>query len=463
MRIHKTLVFRLTTLYCLIFAASVGLLFTVVWFVTSQTMTSQIAAGVRREAVSLADEYRDTDAATAAASIERRLRRGGLPYYLLQDASGAWIAGNIAPVTPILGFVELQVQLQPTGQRSGSNQQDSRKAIGYGLLLSDGTFVLAADNVARLQSARTAIETAFAVAGGISTLIAILGGLLLSGGFLRRIEAVNRTAAQIVAGNLNARAPVRPDGDEIDSLAANFNAMLDRIKSLMDNLQQVSSDVAHDLRTPLARLRQHLEQARTGARTVDEFRSFTDAAIAETQGLLETFSALLRIAQIESGARKAGFSRVDISELFELVASTFQPVAEDEGRRLLAHIEPSVIIAGDRELLLQLMTNLVENAIRHTPPGTTIELQLKRDGAEALAVVADDGPGIPRADRQKVFRRFYRLESSRTTPGSGLGLALVAAIAELHDASISLHDRGPGLSVELRFPALAAATTPSPA
>ena len=415
-------------------------------------MTSQIAAGVQREAVSLADEYRATDAATAAASIERRLRRGGLPYYLLQDGSGAWIAGNIAPVEPILGFVELQVQLQAQGQSTGNQvSEDRRDAIGYGALLTDGTFVLAADNVGRLNNAQKAIRTAFVVAGGISILLAILGGLLLSTGFLRRIEAINRTAARIMAGSLEARIPVRTNGDELDSLAANLNAMLDRIQSLMQNLQQVSSDVAHDLRTPLARLRQNLEAAQANAATVEEFHISTDAAIAETQGLLETFSALLRIAQIESGARRAGFSKVDLSDLFELVATTFQPVAEDQGRRLLSQIAPGVVISGDRELLLQLATNLVENGIRHTPPGSTIELQLKCDGSDIVAVVADDGPGIPPEDRAKVFRRFYRRESSRTTPGSGLGLALVAAVAELHSAQISLQDRAPGLLVELRF------------
>jgi signal transduction histidine kinase len=453
MRIHKSLIFRLTALYCLIFAASVGVLFAVVWIVTSRTMTNQIAADVQREAVSLADEYRATDAATAAASIERRLRRGGLSYYLLQDGNGGWIAGNIAPVVPLLGLVELQVRLQAEDEVTANQASEERRdALGYGVLLSDGTFVMVADDVGRLQGARQAIRSAFAVAGGISMLLAIVGGLLLSRGFLRRIDAINRTAAQIMAGSLAARIPVRPHGDEIDSLAANLNAMLDRIQSLMENLQQVSSDVAHDLRTPLARLRQNLDAARTTATTVEDYRQATDAAIAETEGLLETFSALLRIAQIESGSRKAGFARVDMSELFEFVATTFQPVAEDQGHRLLSHIAPGAVIFGDRELLLQLATNLVENAIRHTPPGSTIELRLRREAAEVMAVVADDGPGIPPEDRQKVFRRFYRREASRTTPGSGLGLALVAAIADLHDARISLSDNAPGLLVLLSFP-----------
>ena len=456
MRLRSTLVFRLTALYCLLFAVSVGVLFAVVWIVTSRTMTGQIAAGVQREAVSLADEYRATDAATAAASIERRLRRGGLSYYLLQDASGAWIAGNIVPVLPILGFVELEVRLQSREQTADGQAEGRREAIGYGVLLSDGTYVLAADNIDRLKNAQQAIRTAFVVAGGISILLAIIGGLALSSGFLRRIDLVNRTAARIMAGNLGARIPVRANGDEIDNLAANLNAMLDRIQSLLDNLKQVSSDVAHDLRTPLARLRQNLEAARTNATTVEAFRTSIDAAIAETQGLLEMFAALLRIAQIESGSRRAGFSKVDLSELLEFVATTYQPVAEDQGDRLLSEIAPGLSVSGDRGLLLQLATNLVENALRHTRPGSTIKLQLQRDGSDIVVIFADDGSGIPPEEHEKVFRRFYRREASRTTPGSGLGLALVAAVAELHGARISLRDGKPGLVVELRFPGTSA-------
>jgi signal transduction histidine kinase len=422
-------------------------------------MANQIAAEVQRETVSLADEYRATGAATAAASIERRLRRGGMSYYLMQDGNGAWVAGNIAPVAPILGFVELQVHLQSQGEDALSRQtEDRRQALGYGVLLTDGTFVMAADDVGRLENAKRAIRTAFLIAGGLSMLLAIVGGLLLSGGFLRRIDAINRTAAQIMEGSLAARIPARRHGDEVDTLATNLNAMLDRIQSLMENLQQVSSDVAHDLRTPLARLRQNLESARTTATTVEDFRSATDAAIAETEGLLGTFAALLRIAQVESGSRKAGFASVDLSELFEFVATTFQPVAEDTGQRFLSDIEPGAVITGDRELLLQLVTNLVENAIRHTPPGSTIELRLRREAEEVVAVVSDSGPGIPPAEREKVFRRFYRRDASRTTSGSGLGLALVAAIANLHDAKIALSDNAVGLVVQLRFRVAATAS-----
>jgi len=454
MQIASSLIFRLTTLYAILFAASVAILFALVWFVTSRSMLAQLAANVQREAISLADEYRATGPAAAAASIERRLQRGGLAYYLLQRRNGVRIAGNIAPVSPVLGPLDLQVRLQSGAEMAADRaQEDLRDAIGYGVLLSDGTFVLAGEDVGRLETVRKAILTAFAVGGGTSAILAILGGLVLSRGFVRRVDSIYRTARQIMAGQLESRVPIRHNGDELDRLAANLNAMLDRIQSLMESLKQVSSDVAHDLRTPLARLRQSLDAARATAQTVEEFPASTDAAIAETEGLLETFSALLRIAQIESGSRKAGFAAVDLSGLFEFVATTFAAVAEDQGHRLVSDIDAGATICGDRELHLQLATNLVENAIRHTRNGTKIELRLKKEVAEIVAVVADNGLGIPPEERAKVFRRFYRLESSRTTPGSGLGLALVAAVAELHGARINVLDYLPGLIVEIRFPA----------
>ncbi len=451
MRLLRTLAFRLTALYVLLFALSVILLFTIVWFATERAMTEQIADSVQREAISLADEFRATDEATATILIERKLRRGRTAFYLLQTRNGMLIAGNIMPVTPVVGAFTGRVRLasdSPTDASSG----DVRTVLGFGVLLGDGTFALAADDIERIESTKRAFLAAFSTAGGISTLLAIVGGLLLSRGFLRRIDAMNRTTTEIMAGRFGSRIPVRVDGDEIDELAGNLNSMLDRIQSLMENLRQVSSDVAHDLRTPLSRLHQSLDEARSSATTVAEFRDAVERAIRETEGLLQTFSALLRIAQIESGSRKAGFSSVDLTQLLRFVAETFIPVAEDDNHRLVSHVEADIIITGDQELLFQMATNLVENAIRHTPPGSTIELTLRRDGLEVVAAVVDDGPGIPSGERQKVLQRFYRLESSRSTPGSGLGLALASAVAELHGAKITLADRMPGLLVEVRFP-----------
>jgi signal transduction histidine kinase len=214
----------------------------------------------------------------------------------------------------------------------------------------------------------------------------------------------------------------------------------------MEGLRQVSNDIAHDLRTPLGRLRQRLEEARDHATTTAEYAAAADASIAEADTLLETFSALLRIAQIEAGAQKSAFADVDLSEVARQVGEAYVPSAEDSQHRLDLSIAPGVVLQGDRQLLAQMLSNLVENALTHTPADSTVSLTL---GSGPRIVVADNGPGIPAEERERVFDRFYRLDRSRTTAGSGLGLALVKAIASLHGLSIKLEDRAPGLAVVL--------------
>ena len=454
----KTSIFRLTALYVVIFIFSVSILFAVVGYVARSSMHAQIAAAVQREATTLADEYDATRGSRAPELIELRLRRGALSYFLLQDANGQRISGNIAPISPEPGLRDLAVrqQLREPAAGDAEDRAEIHNAIGYGVRLSDGTFAFVASDAERITQVEKAILTAFVIGGGVSLLLAVSGGFVLGRGFLRRLEVVNRTSREIMSGRFDARIPVLHHDDELDRLAINLNATFDRVESLMESLAQISSDVAHDLRTPLSRLRQTLELARRTSTNVEEFRAGTEAAINEADDILETFSALLRISQIESGSRKAGFNRVDLSTLFETIFETYVAVAEDAGHELISHIAPNIDISGDRELLMQLGANLVENAIRHTPAGSRIEIDLRREADGAVAVFSDRGPGIPEREYGKVFQRFYRLESSRTTPGSGLGLALVAAVADLHGAHISLDDNHPGLRVTILFPCAAA-------
>jgi len=254
-------------------------------------------------------------------------------------------------------------------------------------------------------------------------------------------------------GELGKRVPASGFGDEMDQLALNLNAMLDRIQALMESLKRVSDDIAHDLRTPLSRLRHQLEAARS--RTPRSGDAVIEQAITEVDAILETFSALLRISQIEAGARRAAFSVISLGQIASTVTEAYSPVAEDRSQRLkpvLADVPP---IPGDRELLTQMVANLIENSMRHCPAGVDISVELAQEDGAPVLRVADNGPGIPTGEREKVFRRFYRLEASRTTPGSGLGLALVKAVADLHGASIELSDNRPGLCVTIRFPARA--------
>src|SRR5581483_3132841 len=268
---------------------------------------------------------------------------------------------------------------------------------------------------------------------------------------LPRLQEINRTPQGHVAAHLARLIRTSRPGDELDQLGRNLNDMLDRLHGLMEGLKQVSNDIAHDLRTPLSRLKQRLEEARSEANSVEDYREAVDQAIQETDIALSTFGALLRIAQIESGKRRANFSDLDISELLASLASTYSAVAEDMGKVLVSSIAPNIHMRGDRELLTQLFVNLIENALRHSPSGATVSLSLARRDGGSIAEVADTGPGIPESERENVFKRFYRLDRSRSTPGAGLGLALVAAVAELHTARIDLLDNEPGLTVVLHF------------
>jgi signal transduction histidine kinase len=297
------------------------------------------------------------------------------------------------------------------------------------------------------QSVFDSIVAAFAAV----VLLGIFGGIALSFALLKRVETIRCTAEAIIAGDFTQRIPVRGTGDDFDRLSQTLNRMLDRITGLMESLRQVSTDIAHDLKTPLAHLRQRLEAAGQTARSNDEHAAAIDGAVGKVDEILATFDALLRIAQIEAGTRRANFSDVDLSAVVANVVEAFSPAAVDGGRSVVVDIAPDIHVTGDRQLLTQLFANLVENAIHHTPSGTCISVALARDGEGAVAVVRDDGRGVPAPERELIFRRFYRLERSRSTPGNGLGLSLVKAVADLHGVIVGVEDAGPGLTVVMTF------------
>lgn len=450
-RVLRTATFRLALLYAVLFGVSAVVLFATVYWSMTGYATQQIRVAVEVEVASLVDNARNEGIEHLAQIIEERLsgpeRRSS--YYLLLDATGQQIAGNIPTVAPTAGWREFGAA-ESDGGDEGKEDED-HTILGFGLPLPQGGFLLVGHDTEPLRELRELIIRAFAWAGGVTVGLALFGGATLSLGFLRRIEAFNRTSGRIIEGDLTERVPMRGSDDEFDRLARNINRMLDRIQELMEGLRQVSSDIAHDLRTPLAHLRQGIETARRQARSVAEYEEAFDQAITETDGILATFGALLRIAQIEAGTRRAGFATVDLSAVFDTIVETYTAVAEDHGQTLSGRIAPGVTIRGDRELLTQLLANLIDNAIRHTPAGTMIEVLLDVDQDRPVGVVADTGPGVPADAREKVFRRFYRLDRSRTTTGSGLGLSLVAAVAELHGIAITLADNAPGLRVALDF------------
>jgi signal transduction histidine kinase len=299
----------------------------------------------------------------------------------------------------------------------------------------------------------------------ITLVLGLVGGVVLSRGMVRRLETINVTSREIMSGDLTRRIPVRGTDDEFDDLVINLNAMLDRISDLMDDVRRVSDSIAHDLKTPLTRLRNDLETLKADTRDAEGTREMAEHALEEADRLLQTFNALLRIARIESGHRRAGFTTVDLADVVRDATDLYEPLAEHRGLTLERRIEASPTVWGDRDLLFQALANLLDNAIKYTDSGGRISITLGIEDGEAQIEIADTGPGIPEAARDKVFRRFYRLEESRTAPGSGLGLSLVGAVVKLHDARIALEDNAPGLLTVLRLPlhvGNAEATSPPP-
>ena len=451
-RLFHTPSFRLTLLYAGIFSLSMLLLFGAVYWSTIGLMSRQIDGTVHNELIELQSATRDDSRAELQRVVNEYASRSPSFFYLLQDSNGRPLAGNLPPVKPELG---LRV-MSWSGQNPPPGLGNAAKGIrGYGTVIANGDYLFVGLSNVQLRRMRTSLDRVFLWSLIATLVLALLGGAAVSLGPLRRVEAISRASRDIMDGDLGRRIALRGSGDEFDHLASSLNAMLDRIQALMNGLRQMSSDVAHDLRTPLTLLRQRLESVRShGTNNVATLHAAFDKSIRDVDSILDTFGAVLRIAQIESGSRKAKFSRVDLSELVEGLAETYRTVAEEKGQRLASDVEPGLAIEGDRELLHQLFVNLIENAINHAPSGVSIAVDVSRASGGFEVGISDTGPGIPEAHREKVFQRFYRLETSRSSPGNGLGLSLAAAVAELHAASISLADNSPGLRVTVAFPSL---------
>lgn len=385
--------------------------------------------------------------------VRRQANTGaGAFSYLLLDAQGRRITGVLPLQVAKAGPSQVTVAQPPDPGEYPSRETSTLRT--FGVLLSDGSLLVVGRDSFALDELSEWVDRVTIWSGCGIAILALIAGFLISAIFLSRLERLNGAASRIMEGRLDERLPVVGMGNEFNHLSVSLNAMLDRIQALMEGLRQVSTDIAHDLRTPLNRLRQGLEAARSkGSEAVYEHA--IDDALGQLDQVLETFSALLRIGQIEGGVGRARFTEVDLSELMERVGDAYQPAAEDRGKTITARIECGVWTRGDREMLAQVFANLVDNAIIHSGEGSGIELCLVVRGELALASVMDNGPGIPESERDKVLRRFYRLDASRTTPGSGLGLSLTAAIAELHGVHLTLIDNAPGLRAEIVFPVLA--------
>lgn len=431
---------RLAALYTTAFALAVVVLGVITLFSTRAALTDQFDARIAAEAAALAQEYRTEGLNGVVQAVRERDRTPGALDYGLKAPDGAAMVGRLAVNAAPIGWSTVEVRPRGDGH-------ESIRVLT--VALPQGYHLMVGDDEERVEALDGAVLRGFGWAFLGVVLLGVVGGYALSGDVHRRLAAISGTAEAIIDGDLARRVPVRGSDDDLDRLALTFNRMLDRIAALMESLNQVSNDIAHDMRTPLTRLRQKLE---AGLAAPAESQQALEAGLADLDSILETFAALLRIAQIEGGARRAGFRPCDLSEVARTVVDAFAPSAE-EGRQTLSLVAAgSLMVEGDRELLTQMLVNLVENALRHAGVGARITVWAVGDDAGRRLEVSDDGPGVPEIARERLFDRFYRLENSRSTPGNGLGLALVAAIAKLHGAEVELGDARPGLTVGVKFP-----------
>ncbi len=448
----KSASFKLTAAYVGLFSVSVGILAGLIYFSSTSELDRAIRTRIVADSNALREEYAHGGKDQLLQAITERQRGrliGGLDY-TLYDAKGRHLFGTLPVVRCTSGWVTF------TGPPDGDEPTGEMEKLGVLITpLTHGYCLLVGDDVGKVQKFGTLILDSFGWVFLLTVTMAVAGGFFLSSRVLGRIEAINRTAEAIIEGDISRRIPRRAAPDDLDRLAATLNRMLDRTTSLMESLRHVSNDIAHDLRTPLGRLRRSLEEARRTTSSPDEYRAAIDRAVSEVDGILDTFGAILRIAQIESGSRRNGFQNLVLSDLAADVCETFAPSIEDVGKSLRTDIQRGLWAHGDRELLVQALANLLENAIAHTPAGATVTVSLKASHNGVDLSVADNGCGVPEAEREHIFKRFYRLERSRTMAGNGLGLSIVAAVAELHGARITASDNKPGLRISIAFPAAA--------
>ncbi|EKS42047.1 sensor histidine kinase [Afipia broomeae] len=458
-KLIRTTAFRLTLVYLFLFALFAASLLGYFAWNTRRMITEQITDTVNSELSELTEQYTKGGLRGLVAAVEGRALRPGANLYLVTTPQGQGVAGNVASLEP--GVMDHPGWAETFYKRLEETDTKSHFALVRVSQLSGGFRIL----VGRDLEERRRLFGIVAKAAQWSVLIVVVlglgGGVFVARRVLRRIDAMTGTTQRIMAGDLSERLPVGRSGDEIDRLAENLNAMLERIEALMAGLKEVSDNIAHDLKTPLTRLRNRAEEALAKSSNEGEYRAALERTIDESDGLIRTFNALLMIARAESGQARDNMTDFDAAEVAHGIHELYEPLAEDKGLTLEVAADAATI-HGNRELVSQALANLVENAIKYGQPvaprpdgGTKspdILIEARRDGDNVLLSVTDHGPGIPEADRQRAVERFVRLEASRTQPGSGLGLSLASAVATLHGGDLRLADSQPGLRVTLVIP-----------
>ena len=463
-KVSRTTAFKLSIAYLVIFAiGSAFVLGGVAWNVNG-LLNDQMTQTIQAEITGLAEQYEVGGIRQLVEAIDRRTRLPGSSLYLVTNYAGETITGNVgnlpANVIERTGLIE-------TPYSKPNEARMNHLALARIFQLPGGFRLLVGRDLEERENLRTVMTHALLISLLWLVAIGLVGGLFVARRVLRRVDAMNATARGIMAtGDMSRRLPIAGTGDELDRLAANLNALIARIGTLMAGMKEVSDNIAHDLRTPLTRLRNGAEDALRRARDGDEYREALGKVIEESDGLIGIFNALLMIARAEAGSGREGMTAFDAGEVARDVAELYEPLTEERNIRFAVEIDPDLPVRGSRELLSQALANLVDNALKYGTPdpvqvsdaalpegaGGSITITARRAGDRVRIGVADGGAGIPEADRARVFDRFVRLEGARSRPGSGLGLSLASAIARLHGGTIELGDNAPGLRILLDLP-----------
>jgi signal transduction histidine kinase len=461
-KLFRTTTFKLTLVYLTVFALFAAFLLGYFALNTRRLITEQITDTVNAEITGLSEQYRQGGIRRLVIVVDERARRPGSSLYLVTTFSGEALAGNVTALAPGTldnpGWIETTYRRLDEGDEKDKTHPDHHALVRV-FQLPGGFRMLVGRDLEERERLYHIVTAAGRWSVAIVIVLGLAGGLFVTRRVLRRVDAMTETSRSIMAGDLGERLPVAGTGDELDRLAVNLNLMLERIEALMRGLKEVSDNIAHDLKTPLTRLRNRTEQALRTASSESEYRAALEGTIEESDGLIRTFNALLMIARAESGQSRDDMVEFDAAEIANDIGELYEPLADQKGIALTVEAAAAAPVKGNRELVSQALANLVDNAIKYSvlekvegavPP--RIVVQAVNDGDRVLLTVADNGPGIPATDRERVLERFVRLEQSRSEPGSGLGLSLAAAVARLHGGELTLADNTPGLKSVIALP-----------
>ncbi|HKS64096.1 MAG TPA: ATP-binding protein [Xanthobacteraceae bacterium] len=455
-KLVRSTAFRLTLVYLLVFALYAAALLAYFALNTGRLITEQITETVDTEIAGLTEQYTLGGLRRLVLILENRSLRPGSSLYLVTTPSGQALAGNVGSLAP--GVLDKTGWSETVYRRLDEQDSAEHSALVRVTQLSGGFRLLVGRDLEERGRMREIITAAARGSVALVVVLGLAGGFFVTRRVLRRFDAMTATTQRIMGGDLSERLPVAGTGDELDRLASNLNDMLDRIEALMRGLKEVSDNIAHDLKTPLTRLRNRCEAALRTAHDEPEYRAALESMLDESEGLIRTFDALLMIARAESGHSRDNMQDFDAAEIVRGVGELYEPVAEEKGLSLKVDAADGAVIRGNRELLSQSLANLVDNAIKYSRPegqiteAQEIVLSARPDGDRVLIGVADHGLGIAEADRVRAVERFVRLPQSAAEPGSGLGLSLAAAVARLHGGELRLEDNAPGLKTVVDLP-----------